>query len=95
VIQDYKDSWWFYEIVEYGRKLIFTGVMGFIAPGSLSQLFLSMVIAALFIAANASLMPFRDVRVSVLRVCGRLAASDVLMCGVHENGFELHVLEQQ
>jgi hypothetical protein len=42
--------------------------MGFIAPGSLLQLYLSMIIAALFISANALLTPFRDARVSVLRM---------------------------
>lgn len=54
----YKPSRYFYEIVEFGRRITLTGVAVFVIPGSSAQIALVLLLAVVFLFISESLAPF-------------------------------------
>ena len=56
----YRPSRYYYEIVEYGRRVMLTGAAVFIAPGSSTQIAAIVFVAAVFLFISESLSPFES-----------------------------------
>lgn len=54
----YKPSRYFYEIVEFGRRITLTGVAVFVIPGSSAQIAIVLLLAVVFLFISESLSPF-------------------------------------
>lgn len=55
----YKPSRYFYELVEFGRRITLTGVAVFVVPGSSAQIAIVLLLAVVFLFISESLSPFR------------------------------------
>jgi hypothetical protein len=56
----YEPEYYWWELVEMTRKLLLTGGILFLAPGSVAQLACALVIAAYFMAAHIKCQPYAD-----------------------------------
>lgn len=56
----YLPSRYFYEIVEYGRRLMLTGAAVFVLPGSTAHITATLLIAVVFLFISESLSPFES-----------------------------------
>lgn len=56
----YKLSRYYYEVVEFGRRLALTGVAVFVLPGSAAQIAFVLLLAAVFLFVSESLSPFEN-----------------------------------
>jgi hypothetical protein len=54
----YDNAYWWWESVDLGRKLMLTGVITFIRPGTTVQLFVAVLLAQFFIVAYARQKPY-------------------------------------
>ena len=54
----YKPSRFFFEAVEFGRRLALTGVAVFVLPGSAAQVAIVLLLAVVFVFVSESLSPF-------------------------------------
>ena len=54
----YKPSRYFYEIIEFGRRITLTGVAVFVIPGSSAQIAIVLLLAVVFLFISESLSPF-------------------------------------
>eukprot|EP00943_MAST-04B_sp_MAST-4B-sp1_P003134 g3134.t1 len=55
----YKDNYWFWECVEMWRKMILTGGMVLVAPGSSAQVLLAEVVCLIYLLLVLKIAPFR------------------------------------
>lgn len=58
LFEPYKPHRYYYEVVEFGRRILLTGLGVFLFPGSSAQVALEVVFAAVFIAISEMLAPF-------------------------------------
>ena len=56
----YKPSRYFYELVEFGRRITLTGVAVFVIPGSSAQIAIVLLLAVVFLFVSESLSPFQN-----------------------------------
>ncbi|CAB1102169.1 unnamed protein product [Ectocarpus sp. CCAP 1310/34] len=54
----YKPSRYYYEIIEYVRRIVLTGVAVFVLPGSSAQMAVVLLLAVVFLFISESLSPF-------------------------------------
>ena len=54
----YRPSRYYYEIVEYGRRIMLTGAAVFVLPGSSAQIAAILLVAVIFMFISESLSPF-------------------------------------
>lgn len=55
----YKPQCYYFEFVEYARRVLLTGVSVFVSPGKVSQIAVVLVVAVLFAMSSEALSPFR------------------------------------
>lgn len=58
LFEPYKPHRYYYEVVEFGRRILLTGLGVFLFPGSSAQVALEVVFAAAFVAISEMLSPF-------------------------------------
>eukprot|EP01052_Picozoa_sp_SAG31_P023173 SAG31_NODE_1892_length_6975_cov_7.974113_1_plen_742_part_00 len=75
MVAEYRTEYFWYEIFEYGRKLVYTFVLGFAAQGTATQNFAGLIISIGFLIFNCLSKPYKDYRVNVLRI-----TADFQMC---------------
>lgn len=56
----YKPSCYYYEVVEYGRRIVLTGAAVFIMPGTAEQIAIVLLLAVVFTFISESLSPFKS-----------------------------------
>jgi hypothetical protein len=69
----------FWEVLEMIRKMVMTAVVTFILPGSSTQIFISTVIAFLFLLLVVKVAPFQDSRLDWLSVASQTACVFTLL----------------
>lgn len=57
--EPYKSRYFYYEIVEYARRIILTGLAVFIYPGTSAQIAIVLILALLFALVSEVISPFR------------------------------------
>ena len=75
LVADYRKEYFWYEVFETARKLVFTFMLGFANQGTASQIFGGLLAAVFFLVFNALAQPFADFRVNYLRVL-----ADIQLC---------------
>jgi len=73
------DLYWF-EVVEYTKKLIMTGVLMKAEQGSSSQVFFGLIISFVYFALVVRTLPYRSWRTDVIRVVGELQLFLTMLC---------------
>ena len=58
-IGDYKTEYWYWEVVELGRKLILSGLIGLFGRGTIAQCFVAVIVSFLFFATSLRAQPFK------------------------------------
>ncbi|GMH54226.1 hypothetical protein TrST_g8872 [Triparma strigata] len=58
----YKPEFWYFEVVETVRRLLMTGVLSIIKPGTYSQLSYGLFLSIFFTVLLAALQPYNEVR---------------------------------
>jgi len=58
--EPYKPSLFYYEVVECGRRILFTGVVVFIFPDSVAQIAVTLMMAFIFAVTSEVLSPFES-----------------------------------
>lgn len=56
----YKPSRFFFEVVEFSRRLTLTGIAVFVLPGSTAQIAIVLLLAVVFLFISESLSPFKE-----------------------------------
>lgn len=56
----YRPSCFYYEVVEYGRRIVLTGATVFIMPGTAEQIAIVLLLAVVFMFISESLSPFKS-----------------------------------
>ncbi|CAN0506315.1 unnamed protein product, partial [Scytosiphon promiscuus] len=54
----YRPSRFYYEVVEYGRRIALTGIAVFVFPGSAAQIAVVLLLAVVFALISESMQPF-------------------------------------
>lgn len=54
------ENFWWYEVMELCRKLIFNGVMVFIAKGSIEQILAALFVCLIYLALLLFFQPYLD-----------------------------------
>eukprot|EP01045_Picozoa_sp_COSAG04_P029463 COSAG04_NODE_4849_length_1863_cov_1.454082_1_plen_361_part_00 len=80
MVRDYQPKYYFFEIVEFGRKLGLTGVVMIIEPGSVMQICVAITIAFAFAALNAVIRPYADPRANYMRLLADTSLFFTLLC---------------
>ena len=60
IYHSYDENFWWYEVMELIRKLIFNGVMVFIAKGSIEQILASLFVCLIYLALLLFFQPYLD-----------------------------------
>eukprot|EP01051_Picozoa_sp_SAG22_P013865 SAG22_NODE_1610_length_4002_cov_2.012298_1_plen_530_part_00 len=85
VIGTYKDEAWYWEVVEFGRKLILAGLIGFLGRGTVVQIVTAQFVSFFFFAAQFRVQPFLVPMLNVVKSCSEFIIFGVLVvCTVQE-----------
>eukprot|EP01051_Picozoa_sp_SAG22_P002489 SAG22_NODE_111_length_19607_cov_12.696637_16_plen_210_part_00 len=57
-VGDYSDKYWYWELVELGRKLVLSGLIGLFGRGSVAQIVTGCLVAFFFFALHFRAQPF-------------------------------------
>jgi hypothetical protein len=68
VLGDYNKEHWYWEIVEFGRKLLLSGLMGLVGRGSIAQAVVCTVIAFFFFAFSLSERPYQSKTLNTIKI---------------------------
>ena len=82
LFDNYKPSCWYFEIVVTVLRLLLTGVLGLIEPGSATQLCVGMLIAVGAMLQLCKVEPYENGRDNVLSVLGYVQIFLVMMCAL-------------
>jgi hypothetical protein len=69
MIGDFKQSHWYWEIVELGRKLILSGLIGLIGRGSVAQVVLAATMQFSYFAIVFNERPYQKHVLNVIKIC--------------------------
>jgi len=70
---------WWWEIVDTARKLILMGVLIFIAPGTVTQIWVSIALSLCFVLLQTFYMPFVNFKVDIIATSGQICTTMTLL----------------
>ena len=80
LVEGFKPQYYWFEIVEYMRKFVLTGVLTVIAtPGSPFQTFVGLVVSFFFFALSIKLDPYAKPWVNVVKGCAEVQVFGTLL----------------
>jgi len=82
VYERYEPDYYWWEVVEMIRKFLLTGVILFLAPGSIAQLAMALLIASYFMAAHVKCEPFSNPEENHLQSVSLISTVLVLVLGI-------------
>jgi len=82
IYERYEPAYWWWEIIEMVRKFMLTGVVLFLAPGSIAQLAMALLIGAYFMAAHVKYQPFEEESEDNLQSISLISTVLVLVLGI-------------
>jgi len=88
VYSSYADHAYYWELTELVRKLLLTGVVIFVAPGSLSQLAFAFLVTLMFFVLHIEVGAFPDPSESNLMFVSLLSVLITVFCGIIIKGQE-------
>lgn len=78
--KEYDTEYYWFEIVEYTKKLMMTGVLMKTEQGSSSQIFFGLIISFVYFALVVRALPYRSWPTDVIRVAGELQLFLTMLC---------------
>ena len=78
--QDLKPTFYFWELIEMGRRLVLLGFMSVIEPGTVLQLMIANVFSLLYTVIQLQASPYRDESDGYMAVCVSSCITLCLMC---------------
>jgi len=82
----YDEECWYWEVTELFRKLALTAMVQFLAPGTTTQMLLSMIIGLAFWIFSSSFSPFKDNKIDRLNFFSQMSTVGTLMLVLSERG---------
>ena len=82
LFDNYKPEFWYFEVVVTVFRLLLTGVLGLIQPGSSTQLSVGMMIAGGAIVVTSNLRPYENERDNNLSILSYIQIFLVMMCAL-------------
>ena len=82
LFDSYKPQFWYFEVVVTVLRLLLTGVLGLIEPGSATQLCVGMIITFGAVMQLCDSKPYESGRDSVLSILGYVQIFLVMLCGL-------------
>ena len=79
-VKAYKPECYYWELVEYARKFILSGVLIFIQPGSITQVFVGSVISITYAVLIARLMPYADPITNQTKLLAESVLAFIFVC---------------
>lgn len=67
VLSDYRTDTWYWEVVELGRKLVLSGLIGLFGRGSIAQSFAAALVSFLFFAISVHMQPFKNPNMNLVK----------------------------
>jgi len=80
----YKAEHWYYELIEMGRKLLMTGVMGLFLHSPLNQLAVGLLVTILLLMHFVHVRPYTNMLVNHMHTASLLVQSVTLLYGLIE-----------
>ena len=96
LIADYKTDFWYWEVVELGRKLILSGLISLLGRGSIAQAVVATMVSFFFFAANVRALPYKSRALNIIKIVSEVQLFVVLLVCVilqqHHVGFDGEVI---
>jgi hypothetical protein len=80
--RDYKDDYYFFEVVVLLEKLLLTGILSFIDQGTVLQAFAGTCIAVCFLSIQCRLCPYRERSDNLLKACAEAQLFTTLLISI-------------
>eukprot|EP01045_Picozoa_sp_COSAG04_P013961 COSAG04_NODE_1019_length_8734_cov_2.287319_2_plen_793_part_00 len=90
MVRDYQPQYYYFEIVEFARKLALTGLLMFFEAKSVIQIFTGITVAFGFASLNAVVRPYADDRANTMRLTADASLFFTLLC-INILHFEEHI----
>ena len=81
LIDGYRSQTYWYELVDFLRKLLMAGVVVFVDRGSAVQFFVALLVGLIFLVVDTFSRPYADFRCNALKVLTSVAMLITLLCG--------------
>eukprot|EP01046_Picozoa_sp_COSAG06_P030543 COSAG06_NODE_2908_length_6105_cov_9.949384_2_plen_1038_part_00 len=91
LVADYKAEFYYWEVVELGRKLMLSGVISLLGRGSIAQVVAATMMSFIFFAINLKVAPYKSHSLNVIKAISEVQLFVVLLVcvvlQVHHVGF--------
>jgi hypothetical protein len=81
LVDGYRSETYWYEVVDFLRKILLAGVVIFWDRGSSNQFFAAILVSVVFLCIDASVMAFYDFRCNALKILTAVSMVITLLCG--------------
>ena len=96
---DYNIRHWYWEVLELGRKLMLSGLIGLFQRGSIAQTVLATLVSFFFFAVTVRAQPFQSRHLNLIKVMSETQLFVILLCCVvlqtNEQGFATEVITEE
>jgi hypothetical protein len=80
LVQPYRSELFYWELIEYVRKFVLSGLLVYLKPGSLSQLFVACMFSIGFLLLVGKSMPYRDPSSNATKLLSEATLAFILLC---------------
>ena len=80
LIRDYSPKYFYFEVVDFTRKLLLTGILMIVDRGTIGQILLGIIITFAFATATAVIQPYADRRANQMRILADVSLFFTLQC---------------
>ena len=82
LVKDYRPKVYFYEVIGFMKKLLLTGFMVFVEPGSATQCYFAICIGVVFLTISTFYQPYWDTTTNLLKITVEGNLVICLLCGL-------------
>jgi hypothetical protein len=79
VLADYRTDRWYWEVVELGRKLVLSGLIGLFGRGTIAQTFAATLLSFLFFAFSVHMQPYKQPKMNLIKAFTEFQIFGVLL----------------
>ena len=79
-MRDYKEELFYFEIVDWVRKMLLCGMLMFVDRGSFMQIFIGTVLSVGFLILQVSLQPYKSAEHNALKTMGEVTILLTFLC---------------
>jgi len=79
VLADYRTDRWYWEVVELGRKLLLSGLIGLFGRGTVAQSFAAALMAFMFFAYSVHMQPYKQRKMNLIKAFNEFQIFGILL----------------